>query len=258
MKPVQEDQIVEEPPRDYLGMSQLGHDCPRYLWYTFRWAKKKLLTQRQARLFARGHLEEEIVKKDLESWGYKIISSQQEYAEGFGHILGHSDALIETSTGSIELLEIKTVASKFWSKLKKSTSLEEYSPEYYAQAVVYLLFEPTAERCLFVFVNKDNDERHYLTVSRNDEKAQELIDRAVDIINDNTIPAKIYSANYFKCKYCDFYEVCHYGEQVQRTCRTCVNAYPMIDKQWFCDEHSKLLSFEEQRTGCDKFKTLPI
>ena len=49
---------IEQTNRVYLGMSQMGHSCSRYLWYYFRWATVQKHTPRKLRIFSRGNHEE--------------------------------------------------------------------------------------------------------------------------------------------------------------------------------------------------------
>ena len=45
----------EDPPREYLGGSLIGHECDRYIWYTYRWAYREEHTGRMRMLFETGH-----------------------------------------------------------------------------------------------------------------------------------------------------------------------------------------------------------
>ena len=48
----------EEAHLGHLGASILGRDCPREIWYSFRWVHREKHEPRMLRLFIRGHLEE--------------------------------------------------------------------------------------------------------------------------------------------------------------------------------------------------------
>ena len=50
--------LIKQELRPYLGMSQIGHHCERYLWLSFRWCFDSYFEPRMLRLFARGHREE--------------------------------------------------------------------------------------------------------------------------------------------------------------------------------------------------------
>jgi len=51
--------------RHHLGISIIGDDCSRKLWYSFRWVKLIQHEGRMRRLFNRGHHEEPLFEKFL-------------------------------------------------------------------------------------------------------------------------------------------------------------------------------------------------
>lgn len=256
--PAQESLVLNESLRPYLGMSTIGHSCPRFLWYVFNWAQRSTLSMRETRLFARGHREEEVVLADLVSWGYIILGRQKEYTHLEGHIQGHSDALLEDPLGNCILLEVKTVSSKFWKTLIKAKTLRDYSEVYEGQVLLYLFFEQEAKYCLEVFVNKDTDERIYTKVERDDDKAIELLHRAADIVVDRTIPPKIGGPTFFKCKMCPYYNICHFSENINTSCRVCVYSQIHSENRWYCAKHSHYLTVEQQLEKCNGFTAISI
>lgn len=58
--------------RSHLGASLIGHECKRYLWYTFRWVKAETFDARMNRLFRRGHREEAQFIDMLRGSGFKV------------------------------------------------------------------------------------------------------------------------------------------------------------------------------------------
>jgi len=52
-------ETLTEGPRKHLGMSEIGNDCSRQLWYKFRWMYSETHSGRMLRLFKRGHREED-------------------------------------------------------------------------------------------------------------------------------------------------------------------------------------------------------
>ena len=58
--------------RSHLGASLIGHECKRYLWYTFRWVKAETFDARMNRLFRRGHREEAQFIDMLRGAGFKV------------------------------------------------------------------------------------------------------------------------------------------------------------------------------------------
>jgi len=59
--------------RNHLGASQIGHECKRYLFLVFRWAKREKFTGRKLRLFDRGHREEDRFIEWLRGIGAKVF-----------------------------------------------------------------------------------------------------------------------------------------------------------------------------------------
>jgi len=59
---------ADRTQRGYLGMSTMGNECDRAIWYAFRWAHPpEQLDGRKLRLFQTGHREEARMLDDLEA-----------------------------------------------------------------------------------------------------------------------------------------------------------------------------------------------
>ena len=248
-----ENKITIVEPRPYLGISTIGESCPRKLWYNFRWVSKpEELTERKKRLFNRGHREEAIIIKDLESIGCKIHSTQVEVVTGWGHIKGHNDGIgenIPDAPKTPHLLEFKTYADKYFKKLIQN-GVEINDPKYYAQCQCYMKLLKL-KRTLFIAVNKDNDQRHYERLRYNAQDAKSYLDRAEDIITSQVAPKRINeSSSWWQCKWCNNYDVCHFGEMPEKNCRTCQACDMYEEGAWGCSMHGCYLSTEEQREGC--------
>ena len=55
--------------RPHLGASEIGHECDRYLWLSFRWAKPADFDGRMLRLFDTGNHQEPRLIADLRAIG---------------------------------------------------------------------------------------------------------------------------------------------------------------------------------------------
>jgi hypothetical protein len=64
----------QSPPRPHLGASQIGNDCNRALWYSFRWAVWPHFDGRTLRLFDRGQREEAVFVEELRRIGARASS----------------------------------------------------------------------------------------------------------------------------------------------------------------------------------------
>ena len=80
--------------RPHLGGSQIGKECERALWYSFRWAFNSSFPGRIRRLFRRGHHEENWFVDDLKSIGVQVLErdpvtgKQFLYSDVGGHVGG--------------------------------------------------------------------------------------------------------------------------------------------------------------------------
>jgi len=231
-----EEDIVDQSPRSYLGMSQIGGNCERLMWYYFRQAFTSEFSRRTMRIFERGNWEEERVVNELRDLhGFTIEDAQMEYKDLGGHFIGHSDGGVRhpTLTGDERVvLEIKSMNQKGFTALTKH-GLEKSKPGYYAQIILYLYYEGL-ERALYIVTNKDNEERKVFFVPANDDKAIELVKRAASIITAISPPKKIGGPDWFECKWCDAYDICHFDKPIKDNCRLCEEAKPDIDGTWLC------------------------
>lgn len=255
-----EDGYTKQGFRPYLGISGIGDPCARALWYGFRLCARKEIKPRLARLFQRGHYEEPIIQKDLRKIGivcHVDQNNQPEVVCGNGHIKGHMDDIltnIPDAPKTPHLGEYKTHNDKSFKALKKS-GMRSSKPMHYAQMICYMHLMKL-KRGLYIGVNKNDDARYYERVSENPEKAQEYLDRGMDIISTEIPPAKIGNSTWFECKWCDYYQICHFGEVPLKNCRTCKHADIHDEGIWRCSGLKIQLAFEQQQIGCHRHKFL--
>src|ERR1700761_7018233 len=86
--------IHAQEPRTHLGISEIGEDCKRKLYYKFRWFEFEKFDGRMQRLFARGHREEERYINYLEGIGCKVFR----YSNPILNYHPESDALFLSAT----------------------------------------------------------------------------------------------------------------------------------------------------------------
>ncbi len=248
-------QISEHRP--YLGMSQIGHSCERYLWYTFRWCYQEILSARILRLFNRGHREEPAVIKALESAGIRVWGDQTEISTCHRHCKGHCDGIclgVIEAPKTEHLLEIKTMSDKYFKEMKKS-GLKVSKPIYYSQMQMYMKYLKL-KRGLFVSVNK-NDDDLYIERVYSDKDHIEILERKIeDVIFSELPPKKKYTHTWYECKYCSAKTICHNGRDIEITCRTCESADIVLDGKWECAHHGISLSTGQQRIACTKYSIL--
>jgi len=268
-----------DPPRPYLGMSAIGEECERRLWYSFRWCMPagngfdaKGLSNVQD-----GHRSEDVMAERLrmvpgvELWTVDPTTNRQfGFADVGGHFRGHCDGLMRgllqapkamhvwehkaSEKGPAELAKHKSVDEK--------SALQKWNATYYGQAVLYM--------------HKAEVTRHYLTCSSpgarlpitsvrtdaNPAEAARLIAKAERIVYASEPLARLSEdPAFYKCKFCPAAEVCHTAALPAVSCRTCLHATPERDGDgaWSCAlaKDSGPIPVEFQRTGCERHLYIP-
>ena len=239
---------VAQVTRPYLGMSSLGHSCPRYLWYAFRWCYTEYHTPRKLRLFNRGHREEPAMIEQLNRKGIRFWGAQTEFTCAHGHCLGHCDGFCDKvieAPKTVHLAEFKTISDTYMKKLKKD-GVKLYSPAYYGQTQIYMK-HANLTRCLFMAVNK-NDDEYYIERIRYDENyAANLERKAENIILSEGPPPKQFESTWFECKWCAAKDICHNGMEVDHNCRTCQYCDLCPDGKWECSHIGLQITTSMQR-----------
>lgn len=243
------DQVQKTRP--YMGISTLGHNCDRYLWYTFRWCYTDIVKARMRRLFDRGHREEDAVYNLLGNVGIQVHSKQIEAVLCYGHIKGHGDGI---AIGVIEapktdhLLEIKTMNDANFKKLCKD-GLKKSKPTYYCQAQCYAT-EFKLSRILFWATNKNDDHIYIERLETDKSYAGDMMRRGESIILSEEPGTRINSnPNWYECKWCTAWGICHNNEPVNKSCRVCKHG-DIVQGGWECGFYGGKLTVDNQRKGC--------
>jgi len=251
-----------ETQRGYLGASIIGHDCDRYLWYSFRQCVPRKLDGRMYRLFNAGHCAEPRFVADLKAIGCEVHEvgedGQQIGVEAIdGHFRGHLDGValgIPEAPKTWHVLEFKTHGDDSFKKLV-ADGVKKSKPMHYAQMMVYMGLTKLT-RSLYLAVNKDTEELYSERIEFNAAEFKGIMARAERIIR-STSPCERVSdrADHYKCKWCDAKEVC-WGGAVSlpipaNTCRVCCYATPIEDGCWKCEKG------EVFGKPCDKHMVIP-
>ena len=273
-----EERQRQSPPRLHLGASEIGKECERQIWYSYRWAKETTFSGRMLRLFDTGKLEENRLIADLNSIGvdvraFDLKSGRQFRMELFGgHFGGSLDGLclgIHEAPKSWHVLEMKTHNEKsFKSLVDKGVQISK--PEHYAQMQIYMgmsheqtipLVGKPIDRAFYFSVNKNTDELYTERVmydpieyEKNKAKAKRII------FSDKPSPKISPDENFYICKMCNFKEICHSKEPkilTAKNCRTCLHSTTYDDGTWRCEKFNKVLGIVEQRQGCMSHLYIP-
>jgi hypothetical protein len=247
------------PYRSHLGVSLIGRECARDLWYGFRWAKKPTFPGRILRLFNRGHLEEARFIALLQMVGcqvwYETEDGGQFRLSDFGGHFGSSlDGVVrgvpDLPEDATAYAEFKTSSDSMFKKVKK-TGLQDAKPEHFTQMQICmrkfdLLYG------LYVVVNKNDDTLYAEIIELDTNHADSFIERGRSIIFTDEAPLRINtSPTWFKCKMCDKKDICHGTAKPDINCRTCAHSTPLLDGTWACARgNANILVKDETYIGC--------
>lgn len=251
----------EDHRRPHLGASELGEECLRKIWYSFRWVGDSRRDGRMVRLLRRGKVEEQLMLQDLRELGYEILNGKDlQVSEFGGHLGGTPDGAIlgiPAAPKTKHILELKTSNDANWKKLAK-VGVKEAHPEHYVQMQVYMVLN-RFERALYLSINKNDDTIYEERVALNRVEAQRFLDRAQRAIERESLPERISEdPEWFQCRMCKHHAVCFERVWPARTCRTCVHVTARTDMGgWHCGKFDKFLTEDEQKAGCPQHLFLP-
>jgi len=236
--------------RNYLGMSQIGEECWRKLFYSYRKARPHNLHINSILAIEDGHKQEKGAISRLSLLPGILLKTENEDGEQIGfkdfdrHFSGHCDGIISGLQESKQkhIWEHKSVNESKFNKLIKlrhekgeKEALKEWDIVYYAQAQMYMRYSKLKNHFLTVSLPGGRD---YISVrTKYDKKyADIIVEKADTIINDNwNIPAKLSDKReFYKCKWCDYSGICHDGEFPAVNCRTCRYSSPAQNDQFKC------------------------
>lgn len=253
-----EKEIIFQYPRSYLGYSELGGKCKRAIWYSFRWCKLRETSSRMKRLFERGDWEEERIIADLKKIGIEVYGEQKIIKGLAGHIYGHIDGLAEKVPGfenQILLLEFKTANQKRFDSFKKN-GIKKTEQVYYYQAQSYM-GRLKLHKCLFILTNKNTEERWPKIIDFDDDEYNKIEHIAFEILSTDIPPDRISNnPTWYECKFCNFKKICHHGNKILKSCRTCKKCVIEDEGVFRCAIIDKSLSLQNQKDACSKYEIL--
>lgn len=257
--------------RNHLGASLIGHDCARYLWYTFRWVEAGAFSGRMQRLFNRGHQTESRFIEWLRGIGFGVWEHDPSTNEQFrihgvgGHFGGSLDGRLAIPeryhamlAGAMViqegmLLEMKTskTGPVFQKLIQQGVKLSK--PQHFAQMCSYGR-KYGYHYALYLCINKDDDDIHVEVVELDWDYGADLERKAGDIILSQTPPPRVNeSPAFYLCKLCDRHDVCHKGAPYEKNCRSCTFAQPVEGGEWFCGKWNGVIPKDFIPTGCDQW-----
>lgn len=203
--------LVQQEDRGYLGLSQVGHECARSVYYAHKGAPRDPTPPRVVRIWEQGDFQELQIIRDLRAIGMAVTDEQEEIILLGGIVKGHIDGRVlgVPSYEDIQhLLELKSMAEIYFKKFVKEGIKKAHEP-YWVQAQLYAHYLGL-ERILFAAVNKNTEARHFENIPAEPDKVQPYIDRMHEIIAATEAPEKIGGPSYWLCKFfCNYTSYCH-------------------------------------------------
>ena len=247
--------IEKNELRNYLGLSQIGHSCHRYLQYYHYWAHNEHVSTRILRLFNVGHDAEPKMRRDLLTIGIMTHSDQLRVEGAGGHWKGHIDDIgnfIDSAENKF-LVEYKTHNDKSFKELKKK-KVKLAKPTHYGQMMEYM-GKLDLPKALYMAINKNDSEYYFEWVHFDEEYYKDLVRKEVEIITSDVMLPRVGndSPAWFECKMCDAAKVCFGRSEPNKNCRTCAFVDVFDEGKWVCSNSNSSygkLPEEVQRTGC--------
>ncbi len=257
----------EQGHRDHLGASELGEECWRKLWYSFRWCKQERFDGRMMRLFNVGHSAEPRFVTYLRGIGFEVKEfdekGKQFRIEGaMGHYGGSLDGMCKApsryklSEDLVFLLEMKTNNTGSGFTKVSTEPLSKSKPRHFAQMSQYGQ-KMGLKYGLYIIENKNDSDLIFKIIELDWNLGSQLEKKANDIIFSKEPPPRI-SENpaFFNCKFCNFTDICFNNAKVEKNCRSCRNATPIADAKWHCAIAGYEIPEAVIKEGCPQW--LPI
>jgi hypothetical protein len=244
--------VIKQSPRPYLGLSQIGTTCHRYLQYYHYWAFDSSFTNRIQRLFNAGHNAEEFMIADLATHGFVVHGEQEEIIGTAGHWKGHIDGKV-TKDGPTGLVEFKTHNDKSFKNVKKC-GVKKSKITHYGQMQSYMGYKGLTWG-LYMAYNKNDSEYYIEFIDFDEEYFAESKRKEMEIIASEVLLPRIgnNSITWFECKMCDARQECFGKVPVKENCRTCEFVDVLDEGKWHCNKKNLGLNTKAQG-GCDQYK----
>jgi hypothetical protein len=267
----------ESYDNDKIGMSEVGKECDRAIWYSFRWASKpETFTGPKLRIFKTGHIHEDQIVADLRAGGLIISEhdpdsppnrhtgkmNQWEVRGLDGHLKGKLDGRcwnVPEATKTEHVLEIKTHNDRSWKAVVKD-KVEKAKPEHFMQMQLYMHFTGLT-RSLYVAENKNDSKLYTERCEYNMTVCLATLARLEFIRDAQTPPTRLHedpeAKMAFACKYCKSLAQCHMNDWSRTNCRTCLHSTPVDGGFWHCARWDRNIPYLEQREGCGAHLFIP-
>jgi len=248
----------EQGHRKHLGASGLGEECWRKLWYEFRWTKREVFDGRMMRLFNVGHSAESRFVTYLKGIGFEVKEFDENGKQfringAKGHYGGSLDGMCKAPEryqlfeDIIFLNEFKTNGTGSGFNEVESKGLQKAKPKHFAQMSQYG-YKLNLKYGLYLIENKNDSHITVKIIVLDWNLGAQMERKAEEIIFINEAPPRIADNPAFQnCKWCHQSEICHNNAPVEINCRSCRNAEPVDNAEWYC--HKFLMNIPQDFIG---------
>lgn len=277
--------MQDRTARPYLGMSAIGGECERALWYSFRFAAQKAFKAKSLKAIDDGHRGEDLQAARLRMVnGIELYTADPQTGKQFGcvdhggHFKGHLDGAIHgllQAPKTWHVWEHKQVNEKKFDELVKlkikhdeKEVFAKWDTVYFVQAQLYMHY--TGMKRHYLTVNSPGGRRTTSVRTEYDPVvAERYRARAERIIFGANPPPKLSEdPTWHQCKpygeLCAYHDICHGTRVPAVSCRTCCFSTPEregTDGDWSCSHKhhpTRVIPIKVQRTGCNNHLPLPF
>ena len=235
--------------RKYLGMSAIGGECERKLWYSFRWCGQETFDAPTLKRFEDGHRTEDLIitrlrlVPGLEIYDREPDGGQLACSDFGGHLRGHLDWMcrgLVQAPKAWHVGEMKASAKineleKHKLNLGEKNALAAWNATYYGQAQLYMHYQQV-ERHWLVCTTPGGREWTSCRTDYDPVAAMKLRAKAERIVFSDEAPPRAGGPTSFVCKWCHYAPICHQSAIPERECRNCLNAEVLREGGWRCAE----------------------
>ena len=250
-----------------VPMSDAINPCDRAIWYAFRWASPPETPNgpRESR-FATGEAWETRLLDDLQAIGCDVervdpaTGKQRSAVLADGYLRGKLDGLVRgvpEAPAALHVVEARSLKAEKWRGVVKH-GVQKHIPEHFAQCQLYMSARGV-DRCLYLCVNKDTDERHAERLYADPAFASAIEARIVRIVNCAEPPSRLHddpaAKAAWQCGLCRHRAICHEKAFARVNCRTCLHS--TVWTPWKCDKLNLLMTWDSQQAGCEHHRYIP-
>lgn len=203
--------ITLNSPRGYIGCSQIGHSCDRYIWLNKYGKMSWEISFQKNRIFERGKLEEERILKAIDLLeDIHILDKQTSFSNKV--LQGSCDGILKDKEGELYIFELKTMNDSAFKSLKKY-GLGKSHAIYWAQCQAYMHLSQGILKTIFLVVNKNDESLYEELITYDPLEAEGLIAKAERINALQNEPRGIFNDTKKSqaCFHCPFHQSCYGG-----------------------------------------------